>query len=631
MADRLLEYVNPHPYAVHLTGPDGKSIRVPGQGRIILSEWFSHRYVPNVLQVSKTIGDFQMSAVNRSNKRPISRSIRKPVRIDSRPTVRRNQPRSIRPMRKVQRSGRIIIRDGKRIVGKRVSGNHQRAYNDAIKGSIFRFSNNIGVGILSYQRLESLQRLIKSIRKYTDLSKVTVFVSDESESASISQWLSKQTDIVPIINKHVGIACNTNRILRCLDRFSHKIIINDDVEITCVGWEKFYFDAIQHTGIHHFCFRQPGIYGAKYSDAKTTLIAGYTIRTIDDKPQGAVVAFDDIVFRTVGYCDERFGVYGMEHVDWSHRVSLSKIQIPGYHDLSGSERYFKLHRNPSMVANRVQYLSKARELYNTINDKNRIFVHPSDKSMIPSLTVIIPCRDVERGGAIFCAVAGIRGQLFPHIRTILVEEDVIKQLNSAPHMPLEHVFLPAKNGAPFWKSAAFNTGVSLTKKGDKIILHDADIVAPSNYLSSMYNTLTDYDACHLGKQVLYLDQTATAEIVRSIKVSQDNTCSSIIGYFEGGSLGCSRETFVRAGGLNEEFIGYGIEDCDLFERLKNNCKFQDNRKFGFIHLWHGRSPDWEKCHDANRKRMASITAKLTPRQYVDELKQRLIRKYRSLS
>ena len=58
---------------------------------------------------------------------------------------------------------------------------------------------------------------------FTDLEKTTVIVSDESTNNNVKKWLDKQNDIIILNNgSRIGVAGNTNRLLRCLERFKYK-------------------------------------------------------------------------------------------------------------------------------------------------------------------------------------------------------------------------------------------------------------------------------------------------------------------------------------------------------------------------------------------------------------------------
>ena len=80
------------------------------------------------------------------------------------------------------------------------------------------------------------------------------------------------------------------------------------------------------------------------------------------------MAFDSTAFEKVGYFDESLQYYGMEHVDWSNRVGLAKLQPMGFHDIENSANYFIIHRERSIIPNKGHYLRENRAKYERIKD-----------------------------------------------------------------------------------------------------------------------------------------------------------------------------------------------------------------------------------------------------------------------
>jgi GT2 family glycosyltransferase/intein/homing endonuclease len=536
-------------------GADKKKINVPKYARIVLSEWFI-KYVPKFLRIIKYLGEKQ-AVPSQKQQKPSKRIIIKPLMQPQLRKLNISRPQS-------PRRNRVIGRTTRRrdlVVGHKASGDPAAVYQAAISHNDYPISNNIGIGILSYNRLDCLSRLLGSIRKYTDTAATTIFISDESSSSSpVKEWLKQQKDVIVIDNDtRLGVAGNSNRLLRCLSRFRYKIILNDDVEIISDGWERFYFDAMAKSKFHHFCFRQPGVYGAKNSDGTTFVHNGVAIKTIDDKPHGSILAFDDKAFKTVGFFDEQFGLYGMEHVDWSRRISLSGIQPVGYHDVIGSDKYFKILREQSAVEDRTVHLKKSREIFDQLISINeRRYVHPSKMTAVPRVSYVIPFRNLNvRSDSITTVIANIKAQKFPDIEIIVVEHDSTIGFRNNDSHPIEHIFVESINDKQlFNKSLAFNTGVSKTNT-QHLILHDADIIIPAWYTSKIYQTLLHNDSCHFGKQVLYLTKQSTGEINHKKKVAKDKCCDRVVDYFEGGSLGIRKSAYIDIGGFDEKFEGYG--------------------------------------------------------------------------
>ncbi len=217
----------------------------------------------------------------------------------------------------------------------------------------------IGVGILAYNRPTCLNKLITSIKKYGS-EDCHICISDESA-------LESQENYTPAnyywSKERGGVAVNTNRLLKMLEPFEYKIILNDDVEVLKQGWQFIYKEAIEKTGIHHFCYNQPGLYGASKFEGIIQNINGINIQTMQKRPHGAVLAFDDTIYKTVGLFDETFGKYGYEHVDWTWRCSKTNLQLSGTHDRLDSNNYFKIKEVQSADPGSREKLAVALKLY----------------------------------------------------------------------------------------------------------------------------------------------------------------------------------------------------------------------------------------------------------------------------
>lgn len=628
---RIVEFINPNPFSVQLIGPDKKIIHVPRHTKVVLSEWYIPKYTPKYLKVVRIIDQPDNTpkpatkAIKAEKSTKTNRTIIRPKNKPLLPIAQRPQIRT--RSNKISNSSIVKLRNGK-IIGRKAKGDPAVTFKLAASSNTYPISNNIGVGILSYNRLASLQRLINSIRMYTDLSRTTIFVSDESSLPEVKEWLHKQSDIVTISNQtRLGVAGNSNRLLRCLSRFKYKLLLNDDVEIKCKGWDAFYFNAMVHSGIHHFCFRQSGVYGAKPDDG-TKSDHGIVINTINNKPQGSVMAFDQLAFETIGYFDESFGLYGMEHVDWSNRLSSSGIQLPGFHDVVGADGYFKIWAEKSAVEDRVNHLQASRELYNKLTTTARKFVNPTDASLVPSISYVIPCRNItERNNSIPTIVANIRAQHFPNIEIILVEQDWQSRISHDQFKP--YCYLLAQSllaSQPFNKSMAFNLGVmAATNAG--LVLHDADIMVPANYTTKIYETLRNFDSCHLGKQVVYLTREATIDVNNTYQITPQKQCDRAVDYFEGGSLAVRKSSYINIGGFDEGFVGYGCEDNEFYERLQARTNLKDDRTVTMIHLWHDRVGDWQTHHKTNRNYLNESQNKYNIDERCKMLHERLIKKY----
>jgi hypothetical protein len=650
----LIEYINPTGHTVVLSGPNGEQIQLRKFEKRILSEYYK-RYIPRYLKVVQVLVMPELSkplppssspppppssprvgiraqpltktssnkqhlrtiVLAQANKQhpPITPHIVLPRATAAPPLAVISQsiaPRSVTVPRFVAPRSVTAPRFSKsRLIVGRANMMSERAmvhFKELLTKIQIPISNDIGIGILSFNRVTSLTRLVDSIRKNTDLSRTTVFISDESTDSITKDYIRTIKDMMVLDNsERIGIAGNSNRLLRCLERFRFKILLNDDVEILSSGWDQVYAHATATTGIHHFCMRQPGVCGAGVEDGIIRDIKGIQVRTILSKPQGAVLAFDHIAFSTVGYFDEElFKFYGMEHVDWSNRVALSGIQLPGFHDVIGSEGFFHIHKEHSVVEERGVQLACGRQAYEAVKeDHARIKIQPSSRSEVPKISCVIPFRLAERSDAIKMSLQNIKAQKFPQIEIIMVEQD--DQTRYQPPEFQSIVYILARANQPFTKALAMNVGVSQTT-ASRLILHDADILVPDDYIQFIYNLLNSYEGAHVGKNVLYLINDATTQLINTGKLAAGMNLNRSVGYFEGGSLGCYFNSYLKIGGFCEEFMGYGNEDTEFFDRLKSNVKFYNERTVDFIHTHHGRSGDWKLRHEQNKRLEQSLRA-----------------------
>jgi GT2 family glycosyltransferase len=602
------EYVNPNNHSVHLAGPDGKTLKIRSGQRLVLPEYFDRYRARGFIRlttesavkpVAKTVRPKKVKVPKPINERQQKRARNAAVNkarkiIRNKPQVRRNTTGGKKP-KSERGSGRKLI------VGRRIAADAAALLKKTLDTDCFPVSNNIGVGILSFNRMNSLKRLVESIKANTDLRRTTVFISDDgsTDPSTITYLdnLNRHPNFIVLKNKHnIGVAGNSNRLIRCLSRFKYGLLLNDDVEVLQPGWDEFYVEAMRRTGMHHFSYLQPGIYGA--NDGQLVSKGKLDLRVVQDKPHGAVLSFSREMLAECGYFNEQFGQYGMEHVDWSLKPHEFGLQEKGFFDVEGAEDYFKLHRDPSALGdNRSGLLKNARQVFASRQSKHR--EGPTVKSAVPEISYVIPFRNTDRQEAIVTVVNNIRAQRFPVVHIILAEQDTQTNILLEPFKPIQYYLAQEKTNKLFNKSKAFNLGVSKVES-HSVILHDADMLVPGSYTSHIRSILKNHDACHVGCTVIYANKESTDNITRTGIVNYDAACERVVGYFEGGSLACRVNTYWKAGGFNEDFWGYGCEDCEFYLRLSQNSNWYEDRTVDFLHLWHGRADGWNQHHKENK-------------------------------
>lgn len=631
------QYINNGTRTIYLLGPDGARITmVPGKPEN-LSEYFEI-YVRKS-KIARVTGDQPPKYQQKQNLLPVQSRRPQPVQVKRiaavKPVRTTNIVREAAPVPKQHVSPRmrsvaphkrklavdvVTVRPQTRpTVGKIIDTNAVNHLNDIVAINKYPISNGVGVGILSYNRYASLKRLIDSIRRYTNLSNTTVFISDDNSTdpATIEYLneLSKTGEFVVLMNKtRAGIAGNSNRLLQCLERFDYGLLLNDDVEVRAVGWDSFYKIATQKSAVHHFCYREPGVYGASFGTPIS--INGLNLKFVKDRPHGAILSFTCDVLQRVGYFDESFGIYGFEHVDWSHRMQEYN-PAPGYFDVNGSNEYFKIHKEESIVAGRKDHYQRAQAVWDSVRGTDRSNI--TTKHKVSGISYVVPYRDIGRSDSIIDVINNIRAQRFPVIEIIVSEHDEIRKF---PVVSARHILNTKAGSGPFNKAHAFNKGV-FHARHNKVVLHDADMLVPAEYTNEVDGILNSFEACHIGKTVVYLNKEPSEAVHKDLRVIPDMAAGRVVGYYEGGTLACTKAAYIKVGGFNEAFVGYGVEDCEFYERLSQNTKWFGERSKHLIHLWHPRSVEWNDCHIANTQLNRMLQQRPMALR-ISDLKQRLI-------
>ena len=473
------QYINNGTRTIYLLGPDGNRVTmVPGKPEE-LSEYFDIYVRKN--KITRVSGG-QPPRIHRQNLVPIQTNRQQPVQVkriaavkpmrETKEIIREAAPPPKSAAPKIRAAAVINKRriptditiqrpqsrpPRKPVVGRAIDINATNHLGNVVTGNKYPISNGIGVGILSFNRYASLKRLIDSIRRYTNLNNTTVFISDDgSTDSNVLEYLDqldKTGEFIVLRNRvRVGIAGNSNRLLQCLDRFEYGLLLNDDVEVKATGWDLFYKQATQLSGMQHFCYREPGVYGA--SSGTPITINGLSLRFVKDKPHGAVLAYTNDAFKKIGYFDETFGIYGFEHVDWSNRLQ-SLNPAPGYFDLTGSSDFFKIHKEESSVANRSNHYIQAQAVWETVKNTDRGFIDTKHK--LSGISYVVPYRDIGRAASVIDVINNIRAQRFPVIEIIVSEHDEIRK---CPIAAVKHLLNLKGGSGPFNKAHAFNKGAS---------------------------------------------------------------------------------------------------------------------------------------------------------------------------
>jgi hypothetical protein len=215
--------------------------------------------------------------------------------------------------------------------------------------------------------------------------------------------------------------------------------------------------------------------------------------------------------------------------------------------------------------------------------------HIFDMEHSPRISVILPVGGRERL-PLFCAVvASFWGQTLQDIEIIAVEYAEHPEFAEDCPVGVRYIHRPKENGREFNKSLAMNSGVKAAR-GNIVLLHDADVLVPTGYLSSILEIIVKgWEAVRPARFAFFLDQDDSRSIVRDRVTGQIERVEEVMANNPGLSIALTTDAYWRIGGHDIRFEGWGGEDDEFLERLSTLCLYRGGY-CPVIHLWHPPAP-----------------------------------------
>lgn len=234
----------------------------------------------------------------------------------------------------------------------------------------------------------------------------------------------------------------------------------------------------------------------------------------------------------------------------------------------------------------------------------------SESSCDASVDVVIPFGGTERIRQLQAVVRSVLHQVVPPARIILAGQltglpDDCQWLSACHKVEIPKSLM-------FNKSQALNAGVR-ESNGSILLLHDADIVVPGNYIREICRRMQGgWQGMRPLRFLFSLSQQDSAEFQKSCMVSSTAEVSEVMQNFPGGSIAVRREVYDAIGGFDEDFVGWGGEDVEFLDRLKS-CRMYPGSFAPGIHLWHPSAPQKASGHRNNELMAAKLQASVTDR------------------
>jgi hypothetical protein len=140
------------------------------------------------------------------------------------------------------------------------------------------------------------------------------------------------------------------------------------------------------------------------------------------------------------------------------------------------------------------------------------------------------------------------------------------------------------------RSWALNEGARHAK-GSTIILHDGDMLVPAAYAAEMKKQIdAGYQIVNLKRFIAFLDQRSSSVVFeKKDLVSPLRSEEIMANATAGGSIGVEKDSFFSIGAMDEEFVGWGGEDTEFWDRCET-LDIVNSQYLPLIHLWHPSQP-----------------------------------------
>ena len=202
----------------------------------------------------------------------------------------------------------------------------------------------------------------------------------------------------------------------------------------------------------------------------------------------------------------------------------------------------------------------------------------------PDVTFIIGHRGTERLPNLLATLRSIAGQTDVAFECIVIEQSPRREIESALPKWVRYVHTPVAPDFDYCRAATFNEA-SRVARGSVLIAHDNDMLVPARYAAEVLARTRDGFAFVDPKRfIFYLDEAISRAIMNGMPLRPHT--ASVVQNLKGGSIAATREAYQAIGGFDEEFVGWGGEDNDFWDRAREYGRVYEFGYLPLVHLWH---------------------------------------------
>lgn len=209
----------------------------------------------------------------------------------------------------------------------------------------------------------------------------------------------------------------------------------------------------------------------------------------------------------------------------------------------------------------------------------------------PEVSFVIGHRGTARLEHLLLTLKSIAGQTGIPCECIVVEQSYEPEIRQELPGWVRYHFTRTPTAEYLYnRSWALNAGARLAK-GRIVVLHDGDMLVPADYSTELKRQVEDgYDVVNMKRFIAYLDDASSRHVFEQASLSGALQSEEMIANLcAGGSLGITREAYFAIGAMDEDFVGWGGEDTEFWERCQT-LRVANHTYMPIVHLWHSCQP-----------------------------------------
>jgi len=257
------------------------------------------------------------------------------------------------------------------------------------------------------------------------------------------------------------------------------------------------------------------------------------------------------------------------------------IPAPAGQGLCFLEEYTSQLRAPKL------FPKLSTKIFNKALDNNKFrLLNTGMYSEKPVVSFIIGHRGEDKTAHLNAVIQSISGQSLKAIECIVVEQSSRPEVvNKLPDW-VTYYHINVNDSELYNRSLAFNYGANKAR-GQYLVLHDNDLIVPSDYTQSHISILEQgFDIANLKRFIFGLSKADTEKVFMEKDVNRDIVPEYILQNAKGGgSLFINKTAYHEIGGFDERFVGWGGEDNEFWQRAQV-LRIYPFSNLPMIHLWH---------------------------------------------